>query len=62
MILTEEMCKWEEYAEWYPTRWEEGYDGVHDGGFIRMKPGAPKWAIKDCKKYLKFYEDARYMD
>lgn len=57
MILTEEQCKWRKYAEWYPCKLDPDYDGVHDGGLIRMKPDAPEWAKKDCEQYLKMQEE-----
>ena len=52
MLVTKKSREWRKYAEWYPCAIDDDYDGVHDGGFIRMKPGAPKWAVRDCENYL----------
>ena len=40
------------YIEYYPCKGEQGYDGVHDGGFKCFREGAPEDAAEAYAEFL----------
>jgi hypothetical protein len=48
-----------EYIEYYPYSDEEGYDGIHDGGWKGLREDAPEKAKKAYEKFRKMEEEAK---
>lgn len=51
--------KFYDYLEFYPEEGEEGYDGVHDGGWKGLREGAPEEAKKQYEEYMDLQRRAR---
>ena len=45
--------RWLEYAIFYPSKDEEGYDGVHDGGIKGVRDDTPDDIKKEFEEYLR---------
>ncbi len=59
MTLPYEVVKdFLEYIECYPESDEEGYDGIHDGGWKGVREDAPESAKKAYEEFRKKEEIA----
>ena len=55
-VADTQVDKFIDYLEYYPGSDEEGYDGIHDGGWKGLSPDAPEEAKK---QYAEFMEEKR---
>lgn len=55
----EAVDKFINYLEYYPEEGEEGYDGVHNGGWKGLREDAPEEARKQYADYMEMQESAR---
>lgn len=58
MLDYDEVAGFINYVERYPMEDEPGYDGIHDGGFKGLKPGAPDSAVEAWAKYVAMEKEA----
>lgn len=51
--------KFFDYLEFYAEEGEEGYYGVHDGGWKGLREDAPEEAKKQYEEYMQMQERAK---
>lgn len=58
-LAFEAVDKFIDYIEFYPEEGEEGYDGIHNGGWKGLREGAPEEAKKQYEEYVQLQERAK---